>query len=67
MYKRQRQLQRQLEAFLVFGLRGAAGGLAHIVRHAFEFSFGGVVRKRISSVERVFAEFLRQLGLTPLA
>ena len=49
-------------AFLPLFLRGVAGGLHHIGGHTFELVFAHVQGKFVGGVQRVFAEFLRDLG-----
>jgi hypothetical protein len=58
-----RHLERELEAFLAFGLCGGLGRLHHVVGHALQFAGAGVVAPGVGGVQRVFAEFLAQLGL----
>ena len=55
--------QRQLVAVLAIGLCGRARGLHHILWHTCQFCFAGVIAPLVGGIQRVFAEFLCQLGL----
>ena len=57
-----RNFQGQLVAFLAIGLCSGLGGLLHVGRHAIQFFLSSVVGPAVGGVQRVFAEFLAQLG-----
>ena len=59
-------LQRELEALLAFGLRSGARGGLDVGQHASQFVFAGEVGKAVGGVQRVLAEFLRQVRQTLL-
>ena len=58
-----RHLERELEAFLAFGLGGGPRRLDHVGRYPVQFIRAGVVREGVGGVKRVLAEFLAQLRL----
>ncbi|MDT4843947.1 hypothetical protein FQZ97_778860 [compost metagenome] len=61
-----RHLEGQLVPRLAFGLGRGGRGLQHIGRNARQLVGGHDQRKRVGRVQRVFAEFLPQLGLALL-